>query len=58
MYTVKCLTNVELGKDLCLADIGQSLVKQWDWIAILVGHSIQLVVVNIELESSISFLGE
>src|SRR5205814_7302064 len=57
-YTVKCLANVELGKDLSLADLSQSLIKQWEWVTVLAGCGIQLTVVNTEAESSIGLSGE
>ena len=55
---VEGLADIKLYKDLSSTYLGQSLIKQGQQIAVLTGYIIQLIVVNIETESSIQLFSK
>ena len=56
MYTVECLLDIELSKDLCFTDTSQCFIDEQERVSVFLGYSIQLAVINTETEATVSFI--
>src|SRR3546814_2899201 len=50
-YSVEGCDNVEFGEVLGLAELGEGLLDQWEWISVLDGDGIERSVINAKARS-------